>query len=243
MRCRFLVFLAALLALTPLGVAPAMAQDQSQGDGANYRIGQQHDDWAGVSRPAPLPGAFPTDGGVLQPYEIYFSEDYAAIPEIPDTEFMVVRVMEGDFVLATGKQGTFVVHPEGGQPIQYMDEIPYKPYFVVRDAYVQDTAGQVCISVCGIPLDSAVQLKPGDVAVLQSDSICLWCVLNERAEVADTGLLIASVLLEQGMMPDEFSWVESWEATQGEGVVSSEDQATPVAMAWAFNPQARCRGK
>lgn len=240
MRRHVLFLLVALLAATPFAGLPASAQE----GGSDYQIGLEYDSWAGVGRPEPLPGALPTNGEILQPYEVYFSEDYAAVPEIPDSEFMIVKIMEGSFALAPGDEGTFIVDPADGQPIRYLEEIPDEPYFLPTDRYVRDTADQPCASVCAIPLRTAVQVTTGSTITVREGSLCLWCLLNTNADRQDKGLLIVSVLLPQDFTPAEFSWTQSWMEAQGNGSqASAAPNSAPVTLGWAlFNPQARCRG-
>jgi hypothetical protein len=245
---------------------PPVAAEQSNRD---WRIGGEGQRWEGVSRPEPPSTeaiAPPPDGDqIMEPYAVFFSEDYAAVPEMRGRfkpEFMVVVVQEGSFALDTGdKEPGIVVFPAAGQPIPVMQ--PKKdaaPYYELTDPLevVQDPSGGDCTLACSIPADTVVQVKPGDRIVAREGALCVWCLLNsnfepgnEEAEYDDQGLLQVFALLNAGASPDSFSWIRDWEEMQAQatgGAANNGGDATPAAsgpeqtmLAWAFNPQARCR--
>jgi hypothetical protein len=246
--------------------APPVAAEQGDPD---WRIGAEGQRWEGVSRPEPpsTEAVAPPPAGdqIMEPYAVFFSEDYAAVPELTklEPEFMIVVVQKGSFALDTGdKEPGIVVFPAEGQPIPVMQ--PKKddaPYYVLTDPLevVKDPSGGDCTLACSIPADTVVQVKPGDRIVAREGALCVWCLLNSnfepgnaKAEYDDQGLLQVFALLKAGALPESFSWIQDWEGTQTQatsGAGSEGGAATPAAsspeqtmLAWAFNPQARCRG-
>ena len=54
------------------------------------------------------------------------------------------------------------------------------PYYVPAGGHVPDaTSNSDCTSMCMIPVEVAVQVKPGDRIVAREGAICLWCLLNQ----------------------------------------------------------------
>jgi hypothetical protein len=59
---------------------------------------------------------------------------------------------------------------------------------------------------------------------------------NQKAETDDQGLLEVFALLPAGASPESFSWIRDWESHQ-----TAATSPERTMLAWAFNPQARCR--
>jgi len=224
----------------------------------------------GVARPRVQSGTqTPREGPILQPYEVYFAEQYARLENLAgsetptfETEFMVVEVKQGIFALEVGDNGTFIVDPAGEAPIQIVDLPRDPPYVVPRAKYVRDAAGNICTNMCALPLKTAVQVKPGDIVIAQANALCLWCLLHgSRSELgadtvsrrdaagsrtatavarADSGLLLVSVQLANVDDPDSFSWVRAWESAASFASTQSSSGELSSAMAWAFNPPSGC---
>jgi len=209
---------------------------------------------------------------MVQPYEVYFAEEYARIENLAgdgtpefETEFMVVEVKQGIFALEVGDNGTFIVNPAGEAPIQFVD-LPGTidpPFVVPLPKYVRNAAGNICTNMCALPLNAAVQVKPGDIVIAQANALCLWCLLHgTRSEVGtttelggqgaatppagyvakpDSGLLLVTVQLANVDDPDSFSWVQAWESAASSAATQSTSGELSSAMAWAFfNPPSGC---
>lgn len=251
MRRLAMLALVILLGIVPaiLQRSPAAGQEAAPPRAAarEQQFGMvKENGWLQVSRPEPRNGeATLFDGTLLQPYDVYFNEQYAAVPEVtsPPPEFMVVEVVAGEFALDISDQGTIIVDRPDGSPIVYLDRIepPAAPYYVVSGRYVNDLSGDPCSRLCAIPEKTAVQLVPGDRAIAKAGSICVWCLLHQPG--ADLGQLFVSVELQnRPNVAGDFSWVQDWQKKQG-GSTSALQPSRPTMMGWAyFHPQARCRG-
>jgi hypothetical protein len=198
MRHRFILAILIALAFSPVPVLPTAAQDKD----SDYGRPSSAEPFEGVARPRVQRGTqTPSEGPILQPYEVYFAEEYARIENLAgdetgtfETEFMVVEVKQGIFALEVGDNGTFIVDPAGEAPIQFVD-LPRTidpPYVVPLPNYVRNAAGNICTNMCALPLRAAVQVKPGDIVIAQANALCLWCLLHgTRSEVGtatDSGL-------------------------------------------------------
>jgi hypothetical protein len=259
------ITLVAVIGLGALIAPPAAARQPESG----WRIGVEGERWEGVGRPEPptaeamLPP--PVGDLIMEPYAVFFSEDYAAVPEMTEftPEFMVVVVQKGNFALdVADTESGIVVFPAEGQPIPMMN--PRKddpPYYQRTDpvTYIQNPSGGDCTLACPIPADSVIQTKPGDRIVAREGALCVWCLLNSnfdpgnaKTEYDDQGLLEVFALLPAGTGPNRFSWIQDWESNQKDAATPSVSQrggpmsvatnSEPTLLAWAFNPQARCRG-
>jgi hypothetical protein len=259
MRRLFILLIMALVGVTPIVVPPAAAQYGEPDFGPVATA----EPFEGVARPRPQNGTqTPSEAPVLQPYEIYFGEQYARLDNRSfanefATEFMVIEVKQGIFGLEVGEQGTFIVDPAGETSIQHVQLPPDSetpPYVVPLAEYVRNEAGNICTNMCAIPLNTAVQVKPGDIVIAQANSLCLWCLLKgsspdqgtdpelNGAPQPDSGLLLVSVQLETpSAAPSSFSWFQAWEAQEGVAATPSAS-AEPMTMAvsWAFNPPTGC---
>jgi hypothetical protein len=271
MRALFFLATVALLGSTALlgGQAPAVAQG---GQVTTFEIITTEDvPWERVSRPRPVSEDEPVGGAgttpieKIQEYEVFFDEEAAAVPAVDNAEFMLVAVQQGTFVLdlapaSTAERsaaGAFLVHPSGGEPIPMMAPTGYAepgPHYITAGGNVQDASGD-CTSMCVIPADVAVRVKPGDRIVAREGAICLWCLLNQTAVEGDEkGLLLVSPVVQVAAEVEGFSWTTAWDATvtsfgaqtktvhvgfEGPDSMSGE----PVKMGWALlNPGTSCRG-
>lgn len=265
MRRLTVIALVAVMGMVALAAPPVAAR---QGD-PTWRIGAEGERWEGVGRPEPpsTEAIAPPPAGdlIMEPYAVFFSEDYAAVPEMTkfEPEFMIVVVQTGNFALDTGDtEPGIVVFPAAGQPIPLMQPRNNDPpYYELTDPvkYVQDPSGGNCTLACPIPPDTVIQAKPGDRIVAREGALCVWCLLNSNfdpgnaeTEYDDQGLLEVFALLPAGASPDSFSWIQDWESNQLEAATPSASQSSgaptvsggleQTMLAWAFNPQARCRG-
>jgi len=250
MRCiRFAAFIA-LLSLVPLAGVAAQAGESDFGPVST------DEQFEGVAVPRVQVGTETSlDGAILQPYEVYFGEQYARMENLIDdqtptftTEFMVVEVKQGIFALEVGAEGQFFVDPIGETPIQFV-ELPSvgPPYVVPLSKYVRNTAGNICTNMCALQLNTAVQVKPGDIIIARADSLCLWCLLHGTGTElspeggagsrADSGLLLISVQLAEPIDRDSFSWIQ---AMKRSALATKSASPSRVTMAWAFNPPSGC---
>jgi len=247
MRRLLVIMTVLLLGVAPLVIPglPAAAQDKD----SDFQLGPNHGDWAEVARPEPREGLGTSiDGQRLQPYDVYFNMPYAAVPRIDEAETMVVEIQAGAFALEVLNMGTFIVNRPGGSPIEFLEILPDEPYYLPTATYVRDVNSNICTHMCAIPLEHAIQLEPGDVTFATGGSVCIWCLLNQAGKTDQTGLMLVSAVLDQEPERlESFSWVQSWEQWQGAGNATPEQSAQSpvdgrrVALAWAFNPQARCK--
>ena len=250
MRRLLVIITVMLLGVAPLVIPglPAAAQDKD----SDFKLGPNHGDWAEVARPEPRQGLGTSiDGRLLQPYDVYFNMPFAAVPPInnADTmaETMVVEIQAGAFALEVLDEGTFIVNRPDGSPIEFLEILPDDPFYLPTGTYVRDTNGNVCTHMCAIPLKTAVQLEPGDITFATGGSVCIWCLLEQAGKTDQTGLLLVSAVLDQEPENlESFSWVRSWERTQGASATPEQSTQSPVdgrqvAFSWAFNPQARCK--
>jgi hypothetical protein len=266
MRRIAVIALVTVIGTASLVTPPAVAQ---QGD-PDWRIGGEGSAWEGVSRPEP-PGTEavappPTGDRIMEPYAVFFNEDYAAVPEVTkfEPEFMVVVVQKGSFALdARDTEPGIVVFPAAGQPIPKMQPKKYeRPYYVLTDPleYVQNPSGGDCTLACPILPGTVVQVKTGDRIVAREGALCVWCLLNSNFTTPDDdltnsddqGLLLVYALLTAGASPDSFSWIQDWERNEATAATAypSESSGTPTAatnsertmLTWAFNPSTKCDG-
>jgi hypothetical protein len=267
MRRRFILAILIALAFSPVHIFPTTAQERDSDYGRPSSAVQ----FEGVARPRVQRGTqTPSEGPMVQPYEVYFAEEYARIENLAgdgtpefETEFMVVEVKQGIFALEVGDSGTFIVDPAGEAPIQIVDLPSSPPYVVPLPNYIRNAAGNICTNMCALPLNTAVQVKPGDIVIAQANALCLWCLLHgTRSEVttatesgrqatatppvgyvaeSDSGLLLVSVQLANVDDPDSFSWVQAWESAASSAATPSASGELSSAIAWAFfNPPSGC---
>jgi hypothetical protein len=216
-----------------------------------------------------VPQDVPIGGGAtppinhLQHYEVYFGAGWAAVPPVKNTEFIVVVVQQGSFVLdlkpegeTPSEPGTFLVQPANGETIPIMERHAEAPYYTEGSGVVLDANGNECRHMCLIGDVYAVKVKQGDVVVAKEDGICLWCLLNEHASVDDDKglLLVTPVVAITGFNTEQFSWVTAWDEARktfgsttknvlANGVAPLSAHTEPVMMAWAFNPAGtKCGG-
>jgi hypothetical protein len=245
MRRFAVIVIVMLLGLAPLiGIGTARATEEVNG----FTLGNTpFEPWEGVSQPRavkqePLRGGKVAEApSLVQPYEVYFGESFAAVPVVEQAEFMLVVVEDGVFALdlrnvegLSHGPGLFIVDPSGGAKIAYMDYtgIESEGFYVPNGAYVQDASGD-CVSMCVISAESFVQVKSGDKIIAPRAGICVWCLLSEK------GLLLVAPVLENSADAPPFSWLAGWMAHQGDKG-NSNRSATPTIMGWAFNPPPGC---
>jgi hypothetical protein len=246
MRRWISLFIVMVIGLARLALLPAAAQEQQE-----WQFGKNGEEvrWSGVSRPLPPADPVPAPPGgaqVMQPYSVFFSEDYAAVPVVPDAEFMVIVVKQGSFALdlmppdlnvKPSDPEAFLVQPIDG-PIPILNRVSGEPYYEnSNDVVLRD--GSPCVSMCVIPVQTAVRIREGDKVVAKEGAICLYCLLNSSVDATDQGLFDVYVLRDAGSNPQDFSWIRNWEDEQK---LQSQTSDAPLVRAWAYlNPGSGCK--
>ena len=183
------------------------------------------------------------------------AEHSAHIPEVQGTEFMVVIVASGEFVLDVKGPGSFLVDPDpDASPDQFVEmmramidgtDVRYEP----TGLFVPDEKGQDCTRLCTVLPGVAVQVTAGDRIIAPAGAVCIWCLLNRQEQQAPAeGLVYAFPLLDD---TETFSW-EQYDIDGPEA--AAEQSSTPAAdgdttseqlvqaIPWAFfNPAGNCR--
>ena len=202
--------------------------------------------WEGVCRPVPLDDPAPVpfgDGEILQPYLVYFSEDYAAVPDALSGEYepeaMVVVVRAGSFALDVKQSNTsnIVVYGAGVEIPRLNDFVDSEPFYSASD-------DEPCPAVCPVESGDEVQLGPGDVVVAAQGGICVYCLLDTDSQSKnETGLLEVFVLRGDAEDFQTFSWIDSWDrAAEGNLPVIAQSASRSTTRGWAFfDPATRCK--
>ena len=221
--------------------------------------------WDCVERPVPIPDAympeegFTTIGGKrFQAYRVEFRALNAGVPnipptdDVPETEFMIVTVLEGDFVLENNaaRERSFIVDPRDEHPVDVVKRENLDPSIDLRERVYVDTGDTLtvggtdapCVDMCVVPRGIAVRVTVGDTVYALQGALCIWCLQNSRAEheASNTGVLQVAALVEPDGFPDSFSWIRDWETRQGQPMATTSSSQT--MMAWAFGPKAACAG-
>ena len=263
MRRLVVLAIVSLLGIAPIGIVgrsasaqestPQLAGCSQGGSLIGYPEGDSRSlPWMEVCKPIHN-AEDATNTAPYQPYTVEFTALYSATEVIGDgtedqrtAEFMIVRVTEGSFAIdletdeETDEQGNVqqVVVSTAQDHIETLN--PYEnapPHYTPNGASLMFN-GEVCTRGC--PVDPAVPvlLVPGDIAVAEKGALCLYCLLN-----GSTGLLEVFVLLDPGVDPQEFTWIDSWDAAKDawDAETATPSASTePVVMAWAFFNPGRC---
>jgi hypothetical protein len=266
MRRLVVLAIVSLLGIAPIGIVgrSASAQDSPTQQLANCSLidyppavedGENAPSlpWEAVCRPIAEDATLPAPHlQTMQPYAVAFKEEFAATELIGDgtedqpmAEFMVVLVKEGSFALdlETDKQGnaqqvvvsTIQDHIETLTPWTST-----KPHYSTPppNGAPLTVNGEVCTRACPVDPNVPVLLMPGDFAVAEQGALCIYCLLNNNE-----GLLEVFVLLDDGVDPQEFTWIDSWDAAKDawDAETATPSASTePVVMAWAFFNPGRC---
>lgn len=277
MQRLFILGIVAVLSFSPLG--------------GFFASGQEPDPyWNGVSAPEVIEGTVPLEEFLVgvpletpidsrnrsvstrlpQGYRINFEtldpDNRPQIPELPNTEYMVVIVESGQFVLNVLSSPAFVVDPPEGQSIRYMfaeGDFEVSFAYTASDHVVLDENNQPCTDLCTVlpptefppapyppsesasppdgPSARAVLLEEGYRVEGLAKNFCIWCLVN-----SGTGSLLVYPSVKPGQ---EFSWLSAY--NEAHGLVSPEgaefvqgdpgsSDTEPVRMSWMFNPGGRC---
>lgn len=245
MRRPFILVMATLFAMIPL----AVSDDRVFADNPSPV-------WAGVVEIVPVegqysPGQLVAGGNArMQAYQVTFNEQYGAVPQIEDPEFMIVTVIEGEFALDVQQENTVIVSPAGDMIVHFMDRLePFDmPFYELTTDFIQIGDGEdPCPVNCAVPADRVVQVTEGDTIVALEGAICIYCLLNQNEGVLIAQARIADVDFDLDGWENQFSWMQAMDdpdlvlpALDGSANGGSTVRETGV-MAWAFNPHPSCR--
>lgn len=264
MRRLFSLFIVALLGLVPLGPFSVSADTPAWNEA-----------WDGIVIPKDDPP--PTDvrndfigrtiGEQLAAFKVLFNNEKDYIPEVANSEFMVVYVANGEFVIDVKGPGSYTIDPgidpaieqeigtpqnaaeapEGYKDIEIMvgkvssdgQEIVYEP----TGQFILDERGNRCVTLCTVLPGYAVKLMAGDRVIAPAGAICIWCLLHAGDASGDApGVLFAYPLLRG----DDFSWRQNHPNPDASASISSNfvdaslSGARPVTMGWAIGPGSNC---
>jgi hypothetical protein len=234
----------ALIAVTLLGVTAAAVP-------LSVTVAQQEEQapvtgelWEGVEQPVPVPekdspgGEGEVAGGdqVLRRFDVPVTMEFAAVPAVEQTEYLVIEVVEGQFALDQGATSAIIVDPADDGTIPFMTPYsPAPPHYKLDPSGSQVTTadGTDCTYMCAIPANRVVQLDPGDTVYALPEALCVLCLQN-----SGTGLLRVSALMSATSFAEDFSWLRAWNNKS----VSFVPASSKTMRAWAFNPSPNCRG-
>lgn len=262
-----------VLALMVLAAAPIM----SNVTGANAQPGpctpRSDPDkwWFGVCEPMPLDGSLienPIQGfEILEAYSVPFEEAGAVTnPMLDNTEFMVVRVTKGEFILDLGAKDfletggatptpgdqapeVLIVSPDPvdtfGRTLTDENEIDYE--FLTQ---YQPASGDCTV---GCPVDPLVPVRAnaGDLVFVPNGTFCLWCLINaldagipDPPEFEKGVLEVYVVSNTSGTFSWRFDWQNHIQAFPDPVTIATLQNAPAptTRFSWAFNPGSTCRG-
>jgi hypothetical protein len=198
--------------------------------------------WSGVCKPVQLDGALligPVEGNdAYQGYTVQFTDEGASTnPNLDSTEFMVVRVRQGEFVLdlaaseanALSTPDPQVEFDAANPEVLISSQDPVTAYTrnyveggmptysgTIAGIY-QPVVGD-CTASCPVDPNIPVRLNAGDIAVVRRNTTCLWCALNaqnafppedaEQMPAFEVGILDVFIVTNN---PQSFSWQTDWE--------------------------------
>ena len=256
MRRLVVLAIVSLLGIAPIGIVgrsasaqgsptPQLAECGQGGSLIPYPAGDSRSlPWIEVCKPIHN-AEDATNTAPYQPYTVEFTAQYSATEVIGDgtedqrtAEFMIVRVTDGSFAIEVKPNSPPVVVSTSQDHIETLN--PYEddpPHYTPNGASLMFN-GEVCTRGCPVDPDVPVLLVPGDIAVAEKGALCLYCLLH-----GSTGLLEVFVLLDPGVDPQEFTWIDSWDAAKDawDAETATPSASTePVVMAWAFFNPGRC---
>ena len=262
-----------ILGLLTLALAPILARSpQATAQPAPCtQISNPDTWWFGVCEPAKLTGseiANPIPGfEFLEGYAVEFIDENAVSnPFLEETEFMVVRVRSGEFVMDIGAKeflesnGATPSPNEQAVAVLLVSADPVNTYgrtFVSSTEIEYDFADEYvpasgdCTVGCPVDPSIAVGVNAGDLIFVPQGTTCLWCLINAATANVPNPPAFESGVLETYIVTNNlggFSWAGDW----AEHAQLETDQTTTGTLelapqertrfAWAFNPGANCRG-
>jgi hypothetical protein len=281
---RLIIFaIVALVGFAPLVVRSISAQTQTWEDYAwrGVTIGQPFSsetessaepfqllaDFLGDPKGNQAVGPSSVGARLNQAYPVVFENptdtNLAFIPEVQGTEFMVVIVESGEFVLDVKGPGSYLVDPVADPGLQSSKDVEKirimraeitdgedgpEVHYASTDQFVLDEKGVDCTSLCTVLPGVAIQVTDGDRIIAPAGAICIWCLLNQNEHVGESqGQLYVFPLLDAG---ETFSWSKydpgsasaAQEATPGSNGYATPEEMTGAAPWALFNPSSNCRG-
>jgi hypothetical protein len=113
------------------------------------------------------------------------------------------------------------------------DDTAPKPHYASLDGESLD-----CTTPCVVAPGTPVQLEPGDFAITQSGTLCLYCLAQALAANGVLGYLEVYALVNPEDI-ESFSWIKSWELPgQTVQAVGAQNRVqvseAPTRLGWAF---------
>ena len=228
--------------------------------------------WFGVCEPTKLTAAEitnPISGWeTLEGYNVTFVDEGAVSnPFLEQTEFMVVRVRSGEFVMDMGarqflesngatpspnnEQATSVLLVSADPVSMYARTFMSSTEIEYDFANVYAPASGDCTVGCPVDASMAVGVNAGDLIFVPQGVTCLWCLINAATAQVPNAPAFESGVLETYIVTNDrggFSWAGDWaeraELETEQGTTESLEVAPQeqTRFAWAFNPGSSCRG-
>ena len=203
-------------------------------------------------------------------YVVSFLQPLSHIPEIPTAELMAVYIRSGEFIFDNMGPDPFTVIPGGDGKVNTVtiggdDQVAYYTVNEGASGLLYDENNQGCTGYCVVTPPQgaanepriALQLLEGDWVILPGAELCVWCLFNQHlAPGVTTGMLYVFPLLPATVTPEEFTWIQTWDAAPRPGQMETSSPARLAAatddsvqveplsgvMSWAFfNPAPNCR--
>lgn len=262
-----------ILALLTLALAPTWARSpQVNAQPAPCsQITNPDTWWFGVCEPVKLDGSeIPNPIGgfeFLESYAVEFIDENAVSnPFLEQTEFMVVRVRSGEFVIDIGAKefmesnGATPSPNEEGTAVLVVSADPVSTYgrtFVSPTEIEYDFASEYvpasgdCTVGCPVDPSTAVGVNAGDLIFVPDGTTCLWCLINAATAQVPNPPAFESGVLETYIVTNNrggFTWARDWaehnqvhadQTTTGSLEVAPQER---TRFTWAFNPGSNCRG-
>lgn len=264
---------ALILSLVAFALAPTLTQPaQVNAQPASCpQITTENTWWFGVCEPTILTGSEITNPipgwEILEGYVVPFIDEGAVSnPFLEQTEFMVVRVRSGEFVMDIGAKqflesgGATPTPNEQGSSVLLISAEPVATYnriFVSSTHIEYEFAGELvpaagdCTVGCPVDPSTAVGVNSGDLVFVPQGTTCLWCLINAQAALVPNPPAFETGLLETYIVTNSrgaFSWAGDWAAhaeLESDQVATGSLELTPQEQArfsWALNPGSNCRG-
>lgn len=263
-----------IIVLLTLALAPTWAKSPqvSAQPAPCPQITNQNTWWFGVCEPVQLSGsaiANPISGWeFLEGYAVQFIDENAVSnPFLEDTEFMVVRVRSGEFVMDIGAKeflesngATPSPNNEQGSSVLVVSDGPVNIYrrtlissteimYDFEDVYTP--ASGDCTVGCPVDPSTAVGVNAGDLIFVPEGTPCLWCLISAASAEVPNPPAFESGVLETYVVNNGlggFRWANDWRAHNSAQVDQTTTGSLEVApqertrFAWRFNPGSNCRG-
>jgi hypothetical protein len=227
--------------------------------------------WFGVCEPVQLAGsaiANPIGGWeFLEGYAVEFIDEGAVSnPFLEETEFMVVRVRSGEFVMDIGAKeflesnGATPSPNEQAVSVLLVSADPVNTYsraLIDQTGIDYEYVGEYvpasgdCAVGCPVDPSTAVGVNAGDLIFVPEGTPCLWCLINAAVAQVPNPPAFESGVLETYVVNNGlggFRWASDWAAhneVQADQTTTGTLELVPqeqTRFTWAFNPGSSCRG-